>query len=200
MKPINSLVIISLILVACAEIPSPSVQRPHFDDIKDSDRDGVINQRDHCSATPQGTVIDNYGCSKWHQSSEKETFTIDFDFNSSVIRSDQRLAIDSLVSTLGSFPGAVVELIGDTSSEGSSAYNQALALRRVQSIAQDLKVKGITEDRIHLHLYSDEDKSIANELMSRKRRTKAIVRHRGKQLVDRSWSIYTSEKQLQAPK
>ena len=49
------------------------------------------------------------------------------------------------------------------------------------------------------HTYADADDFVTGELNSRKRRTKAVLHHPGKRVTDRSWSIYTAEKQLQGP-
>ncbi|ARN75149.1 OmpA family protein [Oceanicoccus sagamiensis] len=192
--------VIALLVSACVDIPDREVQRPSYDDIRDTDRDGVINQRDHCAATPPGAVIDNEGCSQWHRGTEKEIFTIDFDFDSSELRADQQSVIDHLVGVLEQYPDVTVELIGDTSPEGSREYNQALAQRRVAAIEANLKLNGVSDERINPHIYSDRDSVVEKEIHSRQRRTKAVLHHPGKRITDRSWSIYGAEQQTQGAK
>ncbi|EKM31423.1 ompA family protein, partial [Vibrio harveyi] len=40
-------------------------------DLIDDDRDGVINARDLCPGTPEGSLIDNDGCGEYAKSSQE---------------------------------------------------------------------------------------------------------------------------------
>ena len=187
-----------LLLGACAGIPDANVDRPHFDDIADTDKDGVINQRDYCKNTPSESQVDVKGCSEWDTGNDRKVFSIDFDFDRSEIRNDQRATVLELVSVLSQYPEARVELIGDTSTEGASEYNQALALRRVNSISAELIRLGIKSQRIDRHIYTEQSALVNQELNhQRQRRTRAILQHQGKNQVNTGWSIYSAQKLLQ---
>ena len=190
----------ALLLGACTSIPDANVDRPHFDDIADADKDGVINQRDYCKNTPSESQVDVTGCSEWLSEDEKNIFSIGFDFDSSIVRNDQHTTLSQLVSLLSQYPEANVELIGDTSTEGSREYNQALAMRRVNSIAAELIRLGVESPRIEQHIYTEQSILIEKELdHKRLRRTRAILHHRGKTKVDTGWTIYSAQKLLQKP-
>lgn len=193
------LVLVSL-LGGCFGVPDMTVQRPKYDDVRDFDRDGVINQRDKCANSPVGAQVNNEGCAGWSAGDEKETFTVDFDYDRSVIRPDQEATIDHLVSVLEQFSTVHVELIGDTSPEGTIAYNQVLAKRRVNAIAEALKQRGVDESRITTHIFTEENALVADELKrKRERRTKAILHHGGQPLAEKAWTIYSTEEQLAPP-
>tara|TARA_B100000809_G_C15113172_1_gene521382 strand:- start:940 stop:1551 length:612 start_codon:yes stop_codon:yes gene_type:complete len=187
-----------LLLGACTNVPDANVDRPHFDDIADADKDGVINQRDYCKNTPLESQVDIKGCSEWHTDNGKKVFNIDFDFDRSEVRNDQRATVLALVSLLSQYPEAIVELIGDTSAEGSSEYNQTLAMRRVSSISVELIRLGVKSQRIEQHIYTEQS-ALVNQALNhqRLRRTRAILHHQGKNQVNTGWSIYSAQKLLQ---
>lgn len=187
-------------LMGCVDLPDPSVDRKVYDDIADTDKDGVINQRDYCARTPFGSEIDNDGCSIWSSKFQKETFTIHFDYDQSAIRSDQQDTLQHLVKVLNQYPEVRVELVGDTSPEGTVEYNTALAKRRTNALAAALIKQGVDDNRIDRHIYTETIKEVADELKNqRERRTKAILYHPGSSTANRAWSIYSAEKKIQRP-
>ena len=187
-----------LLLSACTSIPDAKVDRPRFDDIADTDKDGVINQRDYCKNTPSESQVDVDGCSEWHTANDKKIFNIDFDFDRSEIRNDQRATVLQLVSLLSEYPEVSIELIGNTSIEGSSEYNQALAMRRVNCIAAELMRLGIKSQRIERHIYTEQSALVNKELNhQRQRRTTAILQDQSKNQVNTGWTIYSAQKLLQ---
>ncbi|WP_439135881.1 OmpA family protein [Pseudomaricurvus sp.] len=195
-----SLLVLGSLLSGCFGVPDMTVQRPKYDDVRDFDGDGVINQRDKCAHSPKGAHVNNEGCAGWSEGDKKETFTVDFDYDKSVIRSDQQTTINHLVSVLNQYASVHVELIGDTSPEGTLAYNQALAKRRVDAIATALQQRGIASSRITTHIFTEENALVSDELKHiRERRTKAILHHAGQPLAKKAWTIYSTEEQLAPP-
>lgn len=197
MKNILITLLSASFLSSCIAIPDATVDRPAFDRLSDTDKDGVIDSRDNCAATPSNAQVDNIGCSLWASTSEKETFTVDFDYDSSILRNDQREAVIHLVKVLNDYPSTTVELIGDTSPEGSLKYNRALAKRRVNSIAAELLRLGIDHRRIRQHIFTEESELIEGELhRQRERRTKAVLHHQGNRRANAAWTIYSAEQKL----
>lgn len=59
-----------LLAMGCAEQVNTQVTRYQFDDLRDTDSDGVINQRDVCSETPTTSPVDSQGCTKWYHGTD----------------------------------------------------------------------------------------------------------------------------------
>ena len=73
-----------------------------------------------------------------------------FDFDRSDIKPAFYTALDRLANTLVDYDRTVLHIIGHTDSVGSSEYNQALSIRRAQSVAQYLLLKGVQSDRLEI--------------------------------------------------
>ncbi len=185
------LALFSLILFGCAQYPDTRVTRHQIDDLADDDRDGVINQRDLCSDTPQRSAANFDGCSQWQSIISVDAKNIIFDFDHDQIRSDQKTKINQLLVWLNQHPQRELVLIGDTSSEGNSEYNQSLAKRRTQMIKQELVSQGIIPSRIIEQEYFEQTRFTA-QMKQRKRRVIAVLSE--EQLVPvESWTIYSSD-------
>ncbi len=128
---------------------------------KDSDGDGVSDQFDKCPNTPAGTVVDGAGCPiKFPEpaadSVKAEAYSnIQFDFDSSVLRTSSYSVLDAVSADLRSNTAKTVELDGYASSEGTAAHNLRLSKDRANSVktylvnsgveARRIKVKGLGE-------------------------------------------------------
>jgi len=141
---------------------------------KDSDGDGVSDQFDKCPNTPAGTVVDGSGCEiKFPPAIDTSLFVkktdamggmmrgaawsnIQFDFDSSVLRTSSYPALDATSSALRGGSGSI-EVDGFASSEGTAAHNLRLSKDRANSVktylvnsgvdAKRIKVKGFGETR-----------------------------------------------------
>lgn len=182
-----------LMLSACGSIPDPSVTRYQWDDINDSDKDGVVNQRDLCDGSPEGAVIDSLGCAHWQPNLAHKEFSIDFDYDQDTIRPDQQSKMVRLAEAMNKMPSSLLKLIGDTSSEGSLEYNKDLAHRRAESIIDALEAQGIDRSRIEEHVFTDSANSLFRSLQSRRRRTLGLIIYPGSETVEDAWTIYTAE-------
>ena len=140
---------------------------------KDADGDSVADQFDKCPNTPAGTVVDGSGCplvipapidtSLFLRKSPngyaattavKVYANIQFEFDSSVLKTESYPILDATSADLKS-SGAIVELDGYASSEGTAAHNMRLSKDRANSVktylvnsgveAKKLKVKGFGE-------------------------------------------------------
>ena len=82
---------------------------------------------------------------------EKVTFAADvlFDFDKSVVKPDGKAKLDDLAAKVRGVNLEVVIAIGHADSIGSDAYNQALSVRRAESVKAYLVSKGIEANRIY---------------------------------------------------
>ncbi|MFH1152258.1 MAG: OmpA family protein [Pseudomonadota bacterium] len=137
---------------------------------KDSDNDGVIDELDKCPGTPAGTVVDAHGCplaveKKQTSPSDMKAAAIPagatlnaqgtwvvgsvlFDFDKSVIKPEAYASLDKVAAILKANPGLSAKLYGHTDNIGTKEYNDALALRRAQSVKNYLAGKGIDGKRL----------------------------------------------------
>lgn len=124
---------------------------------KDSDGDGVADQFDKCAGTPAGTKVDGSGCplppppapapvvaaapvfSGWE--------TIQFEFNSSVLKTEAYPVLDKLSSTLRENGGKITAK-GYASSEGTAAYNMKLSKDRANSVKTYLVNSGVNASQV----------------------------------------------------
>jgi OOP family OmpA-OmpF porin len=129
------------IAAAVEPTPPPAVIEPP----RDSDNDGVTDDRDKCPGTPPGVAVDADGCPR------KGSITLEgvtFEYNSAKLTADSRHTLDTLAADLVKYRRLRVELQGHTDSVGSDRYNQALSQRRVESVRAYLVEHSVPADRL----------------------------------------------------
>ncbi|ROR99912.1 OmpA family protein [Sinobacterium caligoides] len=183
-----------VILAGCTDIPEHHVDRLQYADLRDSDNDGVVNQRDICTETPKTSDVNNVGCSQWHLVPRVADYTVAFNLDRYNIRPDQHSMVDTIVNKLKENTKTNVLLIGDTSSEGSLAYNDRLARKRAATITNALTKAGISRERITEHYFTQQLAIVKSTLKSRQRRTVALI-YSDKLAPKEAWTIYTTEHQ-----
>ncbi|MEC5398059.1 OmpA family protein [Uliginosibacterium sp. H1] len=179
-----------LAMAGCSSPETRSYVTKAAYDLRDADSDGVINVRDSCAATPGAAVIDRQGCAQWQRVERQRDFVFEFAMNRDVLLPEHQPALDAAVRLAGRYPQARIGLVGDTSPEGSDAYNHALGLRRAQAVTNALVSRGVDPSRIAAFVYDDTPMQAL--LKQRARRT--IVRL---QYVEEgpapAWTIYSVE-------
>ncbi|MEQ7798444.1 OmpA family protein [Pedobacter sp. ASV1-7] len=122
---------------------------------KDSDGDGVADQFDKCPGTPAGTAVDGSGCplpkapepTALNQGNLTGFETINFEFNSSVLKTESYPTLDKLSSVLRE-NGGKVTVNGYASSEGTAAYNLKLSKDRANSVKTYLVNSGVNSSQV----------------------------------------------------
>lgn len=124
---------------------------------KDTDGDGVADQFDKCAGTPAGTKVDGSGCplpvpapvvAPVETASTVTGFeTIQFEFNSSVLKTESYPTLDKLSSVLRENGGKVTTK-GYASSEGTAAYNMKLSKDRANSVKTYLVNSGVNASQV----------------------------------------------------
>ncbi|MCE2570731.1 OmpA family protein [Motilimonas eburnea] len=177
-------------LVGCVQMADLQVQRYQIDDLRDQDKDGVINQRDLCRDTPTQAKVDDQGCAIWHQHREVNRLVFHFDYDKAQLKSEDLAKVAQLADWLREDSKASLTLIGDTSAEGSLEYNTALAQRRNQAIANALVATGISRERIASQVFSEQTK-LTQYLKQRQRRTIAVISH-GEFQAEQAWDVFAN--------
>lgn len=104
----------------------------------DSDGDGVYDYKDKCPGTPAGARVDADGC----QYVIKETVSVElevlFDFDKAVVKPAYYEEIKNVGEFMKLFPDTSVTIEGHTDSKGDDAYNQGLSERRAKAVSKVL--------------------------------------------------------------
>jgi len=136
---------------------------------KDSDGDGVADQFDKCPNTPAGTVVDGSGCPINFPKIDTSLFVkkadlvpvakpfsnIQFEFDSSVLRTSSYPALDATSADLRSNAAKKLELDGYASSEGTAAHNLRLSKDRANSVKTYLVNSGVDAKRLKVKAFGE---------------------------------------------
>ena len=144
--------------------------------LKDTDGDGVADKLDKCPDTEAGVKVDGSGCpldvdadgipdSKDSCPTEKGTAelngcpamtsgtmagynNIQFEFNSSVLRTSAYPALDKLSAEVRANDAMRIQLDGHASAEGTEEYNMQLSKDRANSVKTYLVNSGVAANKI----------------------------------------------------
>ncbi len=103
----------------------------------DTDKDGVLNDKDICPNTPAGAAVNSDGCPK------KVTLQAKFEYNSAEIKAESYELVQKYADFLNNHTNYSAKIVGYTDSRGSETYNQKLSERRANSIMNALVEKGV---------------------------------------------------------
>ncbi len=181
-------------LAGCAESPDTTLTTYQYNDLKDNDSDGVINQRDNCADTPKGVVVDSEGCANWVNDSQTHLISFFFAMDEHQVTPSHDMPLSELKALLQSNPNAQVILIGDTSPEASLEYNKALAKKRTAAIRELLVRNGIQDNRIEEQEFY-QNTALTVQLKKRERRTIAVVNTKAES-TEQAWTIFSSDSEL----
>lgn len=146
--------------------------------LKDSDGDGVADKLDKCPNTEAGIKVDGSGCpldvdgdgvpdskdacptvkgglNGCPEISSGASTAIQFEFNSSVLRTSAYAVLDKLSADLKANASSTVQLDGHASAEGTDEYNMSLSRDRANSVKTYLVNSGIAASRISVSAYGE---------------------------------------------
>lgn len=179
-----------LLLTACQAHVEKPYSAAQILDLKDSDKDGVINARDICNGTALTSEVDVQGCARALNELEQRDFVLTFAMGSYQLQSAQKPLLDDVANMVHNHPGAKVLLVGDTSSEGTDALNHRLGIQRADVVTKELVARGVDPQLITGFVY---DESVMKTVMKkRQRRTIVRVQYPGNSPVAK-WDIYHAE-------
>jgi len=105
--------------------------------------------------------------------------TVNFDFDSSVIRSDTQDTLDANIVYLNEHHEVEIQIEGHCDERGSAQYNLALGDRRSRAVFDYLVANGVNENRLSMISYGKE-KPIAfghsEDAWSQNRRANFVIR------------------------
>lgn len=149
--------------------PKPAPATPV---ILDSDKDGVIDEKDACPNTPMNFKVDEKGCPIQY------TFLVQFPHDSTEITSAYTSEVEDFALFLKNHQGVSAKIDGHTDSNGSESYNRLLAAKRANVVKKALIKLGVEEKRLSSEGFG-EDYPIADnsteEGRKKNRRVEAII-------------------------
>ncbi|MBU0995848.1 MAG: discoidin domain-containing protein [Proteobacteria bacterium] len=182
--------------------PEPAPAPAPVEVVRDSDNDGVPDDRDKCPDTPPGTLVDDDGCpvilepktsaemtqilntvDETTKTSREIYMKVEFDFDSAVIKPMSYDILNELGQALLNFDTKDNTLLinGHTDSDGPDDYNMDLSKRRANS------VKAYIFDHFSLKSLNVETKGFGEEQpllpntssynKSRNRRVEIMMKH-----------------------
>ncbi|WP_323816066.1 OmpA family protein [Cellvibrio sp. NN19] len=182
--------LIAIMLSACQAHVEKPYSSAQILDLKDTDKDGVINARDICDGTAPTSEVDVQGCARALGDLAQRDFVLTFDMASYHIKEAQKPLLDDAASLVRNYPGAKVLLVGDTSPEGTDAINHRLGTQRADVVTKELIARGVAPQLITGFVY---DESLMQTVMKkRERRTIVRVQYPGTTAVEK-WDIYNAE-------
>ncbi|MDW1810843.1 OmpA family protein [Vibrio sp. Vb2362] len=172
--------------------PVPNAEQ--IADLQDDDNDGVINARDMCPGTPEGSEVDNDGCGEYIKASDNMQVRILFANDSDEINPVFRRQVRELSDFLKEYPTTSIELHGYASKVGGSKHNQDLSERRARNVREALLSYGIEPSRVRIvgfgdtHLAQQGTDEVSHAL--NRRVTASVVGYKGE--IKREWTIFTT--------
>lgn len=200
MKPNKILFVLSLLAVTQQVVaedeydyrPIPGAEQ--IADLQDEDNDGVINARDMCPGTPEGSEVDNDGCGEYIKASDNMQVRILFANDSDEINPVFRRQIRELSDFLKEYPTTSIELHGYASKVGGSQHNQDLSERRARNVREALLSYNIEPSRVRIvgfgdtHLAQQGTDEVSHAL--NRRVTASVVGYKGE--IKKEWTIFTT--------
>ncbi|TYK66723.1 OmpA family protein [Colwellia echini] len=166
-------------------------------DLKDTDLDGVINARDLCLTTPDDAVISNDGCEKLTGKPKVKYRVIDFGFDKYHLSKIEQKRVVEMATFLNKYPETSLYLIGDTSIEGTNAYNEKLAKRRINTVQSILLKNNVAANRLKDEVYNMKN-HIPASLQGRKTRLIAVLQWpKDYKDYEVKWDIFTESEKTQ---
>ncbi|MCS0445852.1 OmpA family protein [Vibrio diabolicus] len=200
MKPNKILFVLSLLAVTQQVVaedeydyrPIPGAEQ--IADLQDEDNDGVINARDMCPGTPEGSEVDNDGCGEYIKASDNMQVRILFANDSDEINPVFRRQVRELSDFLKEYPTTSIELHGYASKVGGSQHNQDLSERRARNVREALLSYNIEQSRVRIvgfgdtHLAQQGTDEVSHAL--NRRVTASVVGYKGE--IKKEWTIFTT--------
>ncbi|WP_443088436.1 OmpA family protein [Vibrio sp. LaRot3] len=203
MKHGFALSLISVALIAgCSSQSAPYedeydyIETPKADqiaDLIDDDRDGVVNARDLCVGTIEGSLVNNDGCGETVVTEDLRQLRILFANDSYEINPVFEDQIASMSDFLKKYTSANIEIQGYASKVGSPEYNLVLSKNRAMAVEKELVANGIDDERVTIVGFGDTQlEATGNDEVShaRNRKVTATVVGLDEEVVE-EWNIFT---------
>jgi len=137
---------------------------------KDSDGDGVLDDKDKCPGTPMSAPVNADGC--W------VIRNVEFDTDKWDVKARFEPVLNHVVSIMKKNPWLKMEIHGHTDIRGTAKHNQALSENRANVVMKYLVNQGISSERLFMEGFSYNKPIATNnttEGMAQNRRTEIKI-------------------------
>lgn len=134
----------------------------------DTDKDGVVNEKDKCPDTPKGKVVDEFGCMKLIR------LQVNFDFDKYNLKDEYKDEIDQAVKFIEENPTLSISVDGHTDSDGSLTYNQKLSEKRAATVATRLIELGVAKTKVIAKGYGELKPLVPNTSSANKAKNRRV--------------------------
>ena len=142
----------------------------------DDDGDGVPNYLDECPGTIIGAAVDAKGCHFEDEEAVSAEVVIEFDFDSSELRTSEHGDVRRIAAFMREHPDADAVIEGHTDAMGTDRYNQKLSQERAQAVLDRLvDVEGIAASRITATGYGESQPIASNDTEEGRQRNRRVV-------------------------
>ena len=142
----------------------------------DADGDGVPDYLDDCPGTIARAAVDAKGCHFEDEQAISAEVVIEFDFDSSELRSSEHGDVRRIAEFMREHPEADAMIEGHTDSIGTDRYNQRLSQERAQAVLDRLvDVEGIAASRITATGYGESQPIASNDTEEGRQRNRRVV-------------------------
>lgn len=143
--------------------------------VRDSDGDGVPDDRDECPNTPPNYAVDERGCPIIIEEVARITLAVQFDFDRAEVRPEFFDDIRRVADFLNEHQGIAAALEGHTCNMGAEDYNQGLSERRAAAVRQLLVDRfGVSASRITSTGYGESRPAASNATQEGRERNRRV--------------------------
>lgn len=136
---------------------------------KDSDGDGVYDDKDECLETPAGLTVDEKGCPI------SITLSIEFDVDKSDIKPSYHDELAKGAAFIRKYSNQKILVAGHTDSTGNEPYNEALSLRRAESVRAYLAEKfDLDADKLFARGFGEKAPIASNDTVEGRQRNRRV--------------------------
>ncbi|QUX95672.1 thrombospondin [Marinomonas sp. CT5] len=165
--------------------------------LADADRDGVIDARDLCPNTPEGSAVDNDGCPNKTTKLLSVELNVLFDTGKADIKPRFYSELKKLATFLQEHPTSTVVIEGHTDNKGSAELNRELSQKRATAIADVLVDRfRIKADRVKAIGYGENRPIADNDTENGRKQNRRVVAevYAKQQFASKRWTIYSVDK------
>lgn len=125
--------------------------------VLDTDKDGIVDNKDQCADTPQTDKVDSYGCTLFSEENTSIELLVNFDNGQAIVKKEFYPEIEKMATFLKMYPDTSLVIEGHTSKVGSEAFNKELSQQRANAIVDLLVNKfAIESNRLSAVGYGEE--------------------------------------------